>query len=162
MAGVDMYFYIYPNDRREDNPVLVKHTDLVCWWPRPGAYNTPRGAVYIGRKAIRTMRKSALPNEHYNIRYGTVGRVWEIMLILRKGPERQDLNFAVKVLNEELSPSVAITRDIILARGKFGEILVIFRGLYAGDYQNGEFISTFPGSPLAKLVRIKLAREGIR
>jgi len=88
VQDTDMFFYRYPDDKVDSNPTRVDPADLLCWWPRSGAYNTPGGAVYIARKATRSMRKSAHAGEHYVVRWGKVfmrSTSTTLMLQLRKG-----------------------------------------------------------------------------
>lgn len=153
-----MRMYLFPNDMIEAEPVKVKPFDLSCWWPRAGAYNILNSAVYISRRSVRSMRKSAVPAEHYHVKWGNHAITNNTMLFMRRGPEHQSLAAAIAALQGGKKEAVAITRDIILTRGDFGELTVIFRGLLAGEYRNGEFIPTFNGSPLAKRVMYKLAR----
>lgn len=158
-----LYFYNYQNGDSSVDPVKVNAQDLKCWWPRPGAYNTKAGsAVYISRKAIRTMRKSAVAGEHYVIKWGPrLGNI-DLMVALRAGPSRHSISYAAKVLKDGLVASVAVSRDLILAKDKFNNIVVIFRGLEAGEYRDGEFVPSFTGSPLAKRVMMKLTQEELR
>ncbi|GAG31465.1 unnamed protein product, partial [marine sediment metagenome] len=54
-----------------ENSLRVKPSYLTCWWPRPGAFNCKNHAVYIARRAMRNMRKSAVANDHYFIKWGS-------------------------------------------------------------------------------------------
>lgn len=157
--GTTLYMYPYETGHQEDNPVLVEAQDLSCWWPRAGAYNTEQGAAYISRRSHRSMRKSATPIEHYVVKYGPMHNDAGMMCTLRKGPERIALEDAIKLLRNTTRAAVAVTRDIILTKGSFETIGVVFRGLNCGEYRDGEFIPNFQGSPLAKRVMYKLARE---
>lgn len=163
VSGNDLMFYRYPNDQPEPEPKVVLPRDLECWWPRSGAYNTPGGAIYISRKSTRSMRKSAHPHEHYVIKWGheaTALNSVNLMIQLRKGHSFVELEFALKAIKEEMTKSVAITRDIILAASHDG-IAVVFRGIKAGILEDGDFTPDYDEAPLARRVMSKLIEEGI-
>lgn len=163
VSGDELYFYRYPNDTLEAEPTRVNPRDLVCWWPRSGAYNTPGGAVYIARKATRSMRKSAHAGEHYMIKWGNAcmrGTGYKLMLQLRRGHSLVELDFALRAIKEKVTRSVAITQDIILASTPDG-LVVVFRGIKVGMLEDGDFIPDFERSPIARRAMHKLVEEGV-
>ena len=75
--------------------VLVDPSDLECWWPRSGSYNTPLGALYISRKAARNMRKSASWSDHYVCTYGRTERGIDGMKLMVRGPNYMSVEAAM-------------------------------------------------------------------
>jgi len=163
VQGDELYFYRYPNDQMEARPIRVGPRDLMCWWPRSGSYNTPGGAVYIARKATRSMRKSAHAGEHYTIKWGKeyLGRAsTNVMLQLRRGHSLVELDFALRAIKEKVTRSVAITQDVILANTPDG-LAVVFRGIKVGMLEDENFIPDHERSPIARRAMQKLQEEGM-
>ena len=162
VKGQTLYAYTYPDDERESEPVRCKADELECWWPRSGSYNTTNGAVYIARMTSRSMRKSAHPSEHYMVKWGRGGHygMSSLMVQLRQGPKFIKPDFALEVLDRQLSASVALTHDLIIQRDN-GDNIVIFKGIRAGKLLNGEFIAEFPTSPVARRVAQRLMEENV-
>jgi hypothetical protein len=162
VSGQTLYFYRYPNGRMESDPLVVEPEMLQIWWPRSGSYNTPGGAIYIARKAVRSMRKSAHAGEHYVIRWGKerMPRGSNVMLALRAGHSLVDLDFALRAIKEKMTKSVAVTRDIILAKTPDG-LAVVFRGIKVGMLEDEDFVPDHPRSPIALRVTQKMQEESI-
>ena len=164
VAGNSLYFFTFPNDVIEPEGKQVSPSDLSCWWPRSGAYNFPGSAVYVARKSTRSMRKSAHPTEHYVIKWGTsydeVGPN-TIMLHLRKGPSLVEADYAIRVLNDGLSTSVAVSHDIILSRTSSEALEVIFKGITVGTLEDGLFRPDYNRSALVRRAQDRLMQEGI-
>lgn len=138
--------------------VPVSSDDLECWWPRSGSYNTPYGAVYIARKAARNMRKSAAMGDHYQVMYGrTSGDFIHLMI---DGPAYVSIKEAQKAMQQKLTTSVAVARDIILAHLD-NSVEVIFRGNPCGILRDTGFDAYVPDDPLSKRAYAKLMQEGI-
>ncbi len=131
--------------------VRVKPSFLSCWWPRPGAFNVKKKhAVYIARRAMRNMRKSAVANDHYFLKWGMpYGR--DVMLTLRDGPNPVEIREARRLLIAGTMLSVAISRDVILHpedEPTADVQTVVFRGMDAGRLVMGTFEPLFSASPL--------------
>jgi hypothetical protein len=165
--GAGLYFYRFPDDVIEPEATKVRATDLGCWWPRSGAFNTSMGAVYIARKTTRSMRKSAHPSEHYKVRWGQAyafkSSTHNLMLLLRRGPSLVDSDFARKAIRTGMTNSVAVTPDVILAKTSVPEELsVIFRGIPVGILTEDEdFEPSFARDALSRRVKEKLEQEHI-
>jgi hypothetical protein len=133
---------------------------LSCWWPRPGAFNLEDSAVYIARRAIRNMRKSAMCGDHYFIKWGTPYQK-DAMLLLRDGPNAIPLPEAVDLLKHKKYSSVAVTRDIIIHPEDDPNtncFTVIFRGMETGRLVNGQYEPLFSGSPVTGRILRQLER----
>jgi hypothetical protein len=161
IVGGMFYLYTFPDDVMESEPQRVNHEALECWWPRPGAYNTPQGAVYIARKSTRTMRKSATMGDHYYVSWGSKRGTngYMPMLVMRRGADFVDIPFGLKVINDGLSNSVAVSRELIINRTPTKELQVLFRGREVGVMQNGDFIPLVD-SPMSRRAHDKLIVEG--
>ena len=135
--------------------------ELQSWWPRAGSYNVGNGAVFIGRRARRSMRKSAT-NDHYFIQWG--GRGVSPCKIMATNSEFIKYDAAVEVLNKKVSKSAAICQDVILSKkeGQGKNVFdVIYRGTGAGVLDNNRFIPTFEGTPASKRAEYRLVKEGV-
>lgn len=144
VVGGDMYLERQPGA----DPIQVQPKYLECWWPRPGAFNCGDHAVYIARRAIRNMRKSATSGDHYFVKWGSpYGK--EVMMCLKTGPNTETMDSAIDLIQKGRMSSVAVTRDIIIEpNDRKGEFNVIFRGMEAGTYtQDGGFIPLFSNNP---------------
>ena len=132
-------------------PKKVKASALMCWWPRAGAFNVPNEAVYIARRAIRNMRKSAVGQDHYFVKWGSP-YAQEVMYTLKTGPNYVTLPEAVRQLSHSVRSAVAISRDVIVHfedESKDNETLtVVFRGMEAGRIINGRYEPAFHDHPL--------------
>lgn len=145
---IDGRLYFEKNPGRED-PIKVQGKSLSCWWPRPGAHNAKKQkrAVYIARRAMRNMRKSAIGGDHYFIKWGNPSRI-EIMGTMRDGPLLTPLHDAMTSISND-GKAVAVARDIILAPNDYPSTYdVIFRGEEAGTYQHGVYTPLFSDNPL--------------
>ena len=142
----DMYLE-YTKDR--SGPLQVQPKLLECWWPRPGAFNVGNGAVYIGRRALRNMHKSAVCGEHYFTKWGMCSGV-ELMQLLRDGPNHVTVDEGLRLLATNKRKSVAVSRDVILTPTTTDgtETAVIFRGMEVGFLKNGVYEPAFSNSPL--------------
>jgi hypothetical protein len=139
VIGGSFYLYRYPEDEAEASATPVSHRDLLMWWPRPGAYNTPQGAVYIGRRSTRSMRKSAQHGEHYYVASKIVHSKKNIMLLLRHGPNPVGLSTAMELFEKDLAHTVAVTPDIIL-KNTGDELRVLYKSLDVGRFERGSFV----------------------
>jgi hypothetical protein len=140
-----MYLQVDHNEEA----IQVKPANLKCWWPRPGAYNVEGSAVYIARRAMRNMRKSAVGNDHYFVKWGNAYAA-PVMCTLRTGENQVGFAEAYKRMSTGMATSVAISRDIIIFRDTEvkGSYTVVFRGLEAGTLSDGAFDPIFSGNPL--------------
>lgn len=158
VVGGDMYLRKTP----KSDPILVNSRYLRCWWPRAGAFNCGDHAIYIARRAMRNMRKSAMSGDHYYITWGSpYGK--DMMMVLRNGPNPLPIGDAILGLRSGIVGSVAITRDIILsvdfeAGVEHKEPLtVVFRGMEVGTYtEDGGFVPLFSGSPFTPRIHRQL------
>lgn len=141
---------LFLNYIKGKDPFKVKASNLSCWWPRPGAFNCGNHAIFIARRAIRNMRKSATGQDHYFVKWGTpYGK--DIMMVLRSGDNSKSLAEAASLMASGASSSVAITRDIIIhPEEEINQPLytVLFRGIEVGRLVSGSFEPLFSGSPL--------------
>lgn len=144
VIGSQLYFYRFPNDLMEAEAARVRATDLSCWWPRSGSFNTPQGAVYISRKTTRSMRKSANATEHYKVKWGyqyyQPSHI-DLMLQLRRGPSLVDVDFARKAIESGMAGSVAITPDIILSKTASKTLSVVFGAFLSESSQKMRILS---------------------
>lgn len=141
-----MYFEKNPG---QDEPKIVRSKYLTCWWPRAGAFNIvgKHKAVFIARRAMRNMRKSAISGDHYFTKWGSP--TCRIMETLREGPNLLPLQEAIDLLKKPEWISVAVARDIILTNGEIpDESIVIFRGEESGTYKYGCYTPMFSDNPL--------------
>lgn len=145
----------------KSGPIGVKPNYLVCWWPRPGAFQIGRDAVYIARRAMRNMRKSAVSNDHYFVKWGNP-YTKDVMLTLRDGPNCVPIPVAIARLKDKRINSAAVTRDIIIHpedEPNTNCFVVVFRGMEAGRLVNGQFEASFSDSPLTGRVLRQLERS---
>jgi len=134
------------------NPLHVSPQYLEVWWPRARAANMESlsKAVYIGRKAARNMRKSAVSRDHYYVKWGGAMGM-DVMLLLVNEQDYPSLEKASDMLANGWE-SVAVSRDIILTKDEDeGMLMVVFRGIEAGRLQvirgHGAFEPLFSGCP---------------
>jgi hypothetical protein len=133
---------------------------LECWWPRAGAYNIGRAAVYIGRQAYRNMKKSARMPDHYRIMWGDQRLRDKCLWTMAKGPNPIEYRTAIREVMNGERQAAAITADLILFRdGR--NVQVVCRGEPAGTLKGRIFTPLFAGTPAAKRTLIKLQKEGI-
>jgi hypothetical protein len=136
--------YVWIDDDMEYMPCTAR--SLKCWWPRAGAYNTDSGGVYIARRGVRNMRKSATQDDHYFVKYGYTSIPMET---LRDGPNHYGVAEGIDRLanismvsryNKHEANIVAVSRDILLVDSEetssTDTLLVIYRGLPAGRLTN--------------------------
>lgn len=131
-------------------------------WLRPGAYNVDRTAVYIGRRARRSARRS-MSTEHYHVKWSSNGsaRISGKYLWAALQPQQYvTLQEAIRQLNSEEATARAINREIILAKGRTG-VKVVLRGQVAGYIKDNLFVPQSEIAPLAKLARSRLSFEGV-
>lgn len=57
-------------DRPNDEWQIVEPESLSVWFPRTGAFNTSKNALYIARRAARSMRKSMSLGDLYYVKHG--------------------------------------------------------------------------------------------
>ena len=136
------------------DPIQVRAEYLKCWWPRAGAFNCGNHAIYIARKAVRNMRKSAVAGDHYFVKWGT-GFGIDIMEKLRSGPNCHSKVDATRLLEDGDMSSVAVTRDIIftLCEDNPEKFIVIFRGMEVGTWSEiSGYTPQFSGHPLTSRV----------
>jgi len=157
-----LYCFTYPNGEKEVEPIKCLASDLECWWPRSGSYNTVNGACYIARMTSRSMRKSAHPNEHYRVQWGRSGQYGmpALMVQLREGPSLITPVFAREVLRKNLTNSVALTHDLILSKDG-NDTTVVFKGLRVGILREDEFEADYASAPMARRVTQRLMEVGI-
>lgn len=134
---------------------------LECWWPRAGSYNIGGQALFIGRRARRSMKKSAY--DHYFVSWGRQHH-GNILKLMAKGPNFVDMETAQRVIRKGITASVAISTDLIIAEKnrKDGVYEIIYRGTLAGELRDNQFIPIFDGTPAAKRAELKLVQEGVR
>lgn len=157
-----LFFYRFPDDEMEPEGLLVRGSDLQCWWPRSGSYNVPGGAIYIARRTTRSMRKSAHPVEHYKVKWGNpIHSNNELMLQLRAGPAIVDADFAKKAIDKGMTNSAAVSTDVILTSHEDSSYGVVFRGINVGEIEDDIFIPDYPASPLARRAESRLIEDGI-
>lgn len=160
LVGGAFYFYLWPGDKPDDEPQRIQANALEMWWPRPGAYNTPQGAVIIDRKSTRTMRKSACPAEHYFVSYGVCPNYNTMMHILRRGPNYVPVPEALEMFEKGLAQKLAVCREIILDTTRDDGIMVLYHGVEVGRYEGGTLVPHKP-SPLTRRCEEKLARASV-
>ena len=145
VIGGDLHFRKSPGCE----PIIVKAKYLSCWWPRAGAFNCGDHAIYIARRAIRNMRKSAVAGDHYYVSWGSpYGK--DVMMMLKGGPNYISPDEADRILRAGNMQSVAVTRDIIFTQCELDpeKVSVIFKGMEMGTWSANEgFIPLFSGSP---------------
>jgi len=129
---------------------LVKAKDLICWWPRPGAFNGVRDAMYIARRAQRNMRKSAMPNDHYYLKWGNPYGGSDMMQLLKEGANHIPIEDALEAFAKKKRTSAAVSRDIIIHPTDTDPKVcsVIFRGNEVGTLENGYFTPLFSSNPI--------------
>lgn len=144
--------------------VRVTPDALMPLWARPGAYNVGSTAVYVGRRARRSARRS-MSHEHYHIKWSSNGsaRMSNKYLWAALTPQQYpSYDEAITELRQGDSAARAISRELILARGRDGKrIKVVLRGQVAGYIENDLFVPNCETAPLAKLARGRLAAEGV-
>jgi hypothetical protein len=140
----------------------VNPAELSPVWARPGAYNVGSTAVYIGRKARRSARRS-MSTEHYHVKWSSNGSaringkyLWNALMPEDYTP----IGEAIQLIRTKAATARAINREIILANGRAG-IKVVLRGQVAGHIRDNLFIPNNEMAPLAKLARSRLAQEGV-
>ena len=142
------------------NAIRVKPAYLRCWWPRPGAFNCGNHAVYVARRAMRNMRKSAVAGDHYFVKWGSpYGK--DVMMTLREGANQLPLQEALELLRTKKMSSAAISRDIIIHPEDKPTIdvqTVVFRGMNSGKLSGGIYEPLFSHSPLTGRVLRQLER----
>jgi len=148
ISVVGTRMYIDTNYGKTD-PVCVKAKDLSCWWPRPGAFNGKKEAIYVGRRAHRNMRKSAMPNDHYFLKWGSPYAV-DMMLALAGGRNEITIEEAIERFKAGKMISAAVSRDIIIYPQDDSEdvYVVVFRGNEVGVLENGYFTPLFSSNPI--------------
>lgn len=57
-------------ERPNDEWTIVEPDTLSVWFPRTGAFNTSKNALYIARRAARSMRKSMSLGDLYYVKHG--------------------------------------------------------------------------------------------
>jgi len=156
VIGGDLYLSTSPRS----DPKLVKPSYLECWWPRPGAFNYKERAVYISRRAIRNMRKSAVGGDHYAVKWGSPYGM-DIMMLLKEGVNSMSIEMGIQKLDAKVMTSVAVSRDIILYPDEEPDnYVVVFRGMEVGTwYKGGGFTPSFSNNPLTPRVMRQL--EGL-
>ncbi len=145
---------------------VLSDTDLKAveiWWPRPGAYQYKGFTYYIGRRARRSMRKSASA-EHYYVVWSNSPLGGHVMEILAEGDNAtMPFDEAIRLMEKKIIGSAPITKDLII----FGEDpdywSISFKGTPVGriDKATSTFIPDLEGSPIAKRAGLRLLQEGI-
>ena len=131
--------------------VIAKPKELSTWWPRAGAFNYNGNAVYIARRNIRNMRKSAIGGDHYYVKWGKCPNSL-VMQVLRDHDAYPSVHDAWALLRDGRK-AVAVTRDIIFSDYDDGECDVYFRGMEVGRMsQLCGFVPTFSASPWTRRV----------
>lgn len=154
---IDGEMHLYTNPRTNKTPIKVQPKLLECWWPRAGAFNCGSRAIYVARRTLRNMRKSAISGDHYYVKWGD-GRGIPLMEILRDGPNHVSVSEGLRKI-ERGNQSVAVGRDIIIAQDDLGRSStnpVYFRGLEVGTLAYGDYIPLFSDSPFTERVRHQL------
>lgn len=149
-------------DKKTEVYIKAEPDELICWWPRSGAYNTGGQAIFVGRRARRSMRKSAY--DHYFCQWGN-DRGHNVLRLMAEGPNFLTYQAARECLNKRVMECAAISADLILARNRADErdyFDVIYRGTLAGELKEEQFIPYFNGTPAAKRAELKLVQEGVR
>ena len=141
---------------RDDAATKVDPEDLSCWWPRPGAFNVGKSAVYIARRTIRNMRKSAVGGDHYYLKWGNP-YACNVMETLKKGTNHVPLSLGLQMLDRGDVKAVAVSRDIIIKRESATRYNVIYRGNEVGTWNPVlGFKPLFLGSPFTRRVMRQL------
>lgn len=131
---------------------------LSLYFPRAGSYNTDdHGAVYVGKRAARTMRKSAC-RHYYFTKWGTAG----LSAALRAAhlPVYPTLQGGFDGLRRNRATSFALCRDIIISVEE--ECRVIFRGQYAGTIKDNKLTLSNDYDTVSKFITRKLIQEGVQ
>ncbi len=89
---------------------------LTCVWPNARAINVDNGAIYVGRRALREARRSATLNHYFSMWTDSVEMGHTVMKRLCFPPEYPSLAFAIEALQVGGYTSIAVSRDLILAR----------------------------------------------
>lgn len=117
--------------------------DLSIYWLAPGAYNVENTAVYIGRKGVRSTKKSANRNSYYYAwkRQMGEGRNVPAMSILHGisvSPQPYpNIEEAEEMLKKGYS-AIAVSPEFILSRGS-KYMTVVFGGVVVGSLIEGKF-----------------------
>lgn len=149
-------FWYRTKAQGEQEPVSAEKLRL--WWPRAGAYNAVGFAAYIGRRARRSMKKSANYEHYYNVWSGGMGRpgrsanLWTMV----QGPNHLPIVPSIEIMNIGGMSSVAISRHIILSVKGKDIFEVIFMGQSMGVLKDGTLTLDFPTLPLSKLCEAEL------
>lgn len=148
----------------------VSARKLRIWFPPSGSYTTKNGAVYLGRKANRCMKKSAAPDAHYWVKWASAGynRVNVAQLLCSKR-EYMSLDDAIKAIKEGKRFAAALCRSVIISNVPEEKDVfhVIYRGESVGTLHT--FEGTFPPqfnanndfNPSIKLAFEELSEVGI-
>lgn len=161
---------LYVRNDVTDGWVLANPEDLEHLWPDGQSINYKNRGIYIGRRPRREARRSATTS-HYMVQWdgGMLDEYRvsnEMMNILCFPPGYPSLSFALRALTEGGYLSVAVTKDLILARkAHLGTIDVVCKGELAGYIQEidgfMEFKCDNPLKPSSKRAQCKLRKEGI-
>lgn len=164
VSGTELYFYSYPNDVPEAAPRRCMAGELSYWWPNGGAINTPFGACFVTRTATRSMRKSAHA-EHYGVSWHGPNFPMDktqLMLWLRRGPALIDVDFAMKAMDNQMTPSVAVAKDMIFAATpQKGMYDVVYRGVVIGKIKGRVFMPYYEDAPITRRCALRMREEGI-
>lgn len=136
-----------------------------CLWPSPRALNYGNGrAIYIGRRGVRSARRSAHSDAYYPVWTDGLRLDRVLMNHLCFPPEYPSLDFALKAIIGREWSSVAISRDLLLANLRKDTFEVICCGQYAGAAQaeDGRVRMVEPEviTGAYKRACFKLAKEG--
>jgi hypothetical protein len=134
--------------------------ELLVWWPRAGAYNIRGSAVYVARKATRSMKKSCCPDSHYYVKWGAQGMSPARYLTLKN--HHFDTWEAAKQAIDNGKHARALSRNLIVANSAAkGVYQLVYRGDEVGTLEGSDYHPLNELSPLTKLVYQELIEEGV-
>lgn len=152
----DNRMYICPIESK--TYTVVNPKDLSIWLPMPKAVNVDNRALYIGRTAPRSMKKSAAPNMYYMKPFSLPFSL--MIALLLENTKYPTWKKAISKLNVGKSNSLAITPDIILGGAKKGKY-VTHKGIRVGIIEDDKnFIPDNPRSPINRRVLAQIATTG--
>jgi len=144
-------------------------TELTSIWPVARSVNFNNQAFYVGRRPRQEARRSATLRHYVSLwsEYPQESVGHELLRALCFPPEYPSLEFAMRALQQEEVNSIAITRDLILARSptSVADYRVVCQGMEAGTLHTVDNGFSFEGSlnqhPAGKRALVKLQKEGI-
>lgn len=141
--------------------VPVIPDDLKVWWPRPGAYRMEAagvGAMFIGRRPLRTMKKSTT-RQHYYVQWPVLAVFTRQSIIsgLQHPTPSMSLEEAVEELMQTKVP-VALNANFILAHIA-GHVRVVYKAREIGRLEGNELVISSLPHPIVKRGERKFYEE---